>query len=153
LPLATKLAKIAACTLVYLVVFDIVGAVACFVFEFVGVERAGITAAVYYALWFVLGVFCGLLNYNTAGSMAYPKSESDWTRRADAPKTGLLVVAISVFILIGLSVLFFSILWRGGAETDPYVPDSMPLTLTFFAATVAATFLAHHIARPSPKRV
>lgn len=146
--LGTKFVKIAACTIVYLVVFDLVGVVASFVFEV-----ADIGAAPFYALWFVLGVFCGLLNYNTAGGLAYQKSGTDWTDRVDASKTGLLVCAISIFLLSGLSVLFFSVSWRGRAGTDHYVPDSMPLTLTFFAATAAATFLAHNVLRPSPKQV
>lgn len=146
--LAAKLARIAACTMLYLVVFDLVGVAVSFVFEV-----ADIGAAPFYALWFVLGVFCGLLNYNTAGGRAYPKLEGDWTDRDDASKTGLLVCAILLFVLIGLSFLFFSISWRGRVVTDHYVPDSMPLTLTFFAATVAATFLAHNVLRPSPKQV
>ena len=151
--LAAKLAKIAACTLLYLAVFDIAGVVVSFVFEVAGVVSRGISAALFYALWFVLGVFCGLLNYNTAGSFASPKSGTDWTSQVDASQTGLLVCAISILLLIGLSVLFFSIFWSRGPEGDHYVPDSMPLTLTFFVATAAATFLAHHALRPSPKQV
>ena len=151
--LAAKLAKIAGSTILYLVVFDIAGVVVSFVFEVAGAVRRDITAALFYALWFVLGVFCGFLNYNTAGGLASPKSEGDWTNQVDASKTGLLVCAISIFLLIGLSVLFFSIFWSGGGTRDPYVPDSMPLTLTFFAATAAATFLAHNVLRPSPKQV
>jgi hypothetical protein len=149
---AAKLAKIAACTLLYLAVFDIAGAVISFVFEVAGVVNRNISAALFYALWFVLGVFCGLLNYNTAGGFASHKSGADWTDRVDASQTGFLVCAISFLLLAGLSALFFSILWSRGAEGDPYVPDSMPLTLTFFAATAAATFVAHHVLRPSPKQ-
>ena len=134
--------------MLYLVMFDLVGVAVSFVFEV-----ADIGAAPFYALWFVLGVFCGLLNYNTAGGRAYPKSEGDWTDRDDASKTGLLVCAILIFVLIGLSFLFFSISWRGRVVTDHYVPDNMPLTLTFFAATIAATFLAHNVLRPSPKQI
>ena len=151
--LAAKLAKIAACTLLYLAVFDIAGVVVSFVFEVAGVVSRDISAALFYVLWLVLGVFCGLLNYNTAGSFASPKSGTDWTDRVDASQTGLLVCAISMLLLIGLSVLFFSTFWSRGAEGDHYVPDSMPLTLTFFTATAAATFVAHHALRPSPKQV
>ena len=151
--LAAKLAKIAVCTILYLAVFDIAGVVVSFVFEIAGVVNRNISAGLFYALWFVLGVFCGLLNYNTAGGFASPKSEADWTDRADASQTGSLVCAISILCLIGLSVLFFSIFWSRNAEGDHYVPDSMPLTLTFFAATAAGTFLAHNVLRPSPKQV
>jgi hypothetical protein len=150
---AAKLAKIAACTMLYLAVFDIAGVVVSFVFEIAGVVWRDISAGLFYALWFVLGVFCGFLNYNTAGAFASQKSEADWTRRVDASQTGVLVCAISILLLVGLSVLFFSIFWSRGPEGDPYVPDSMPLTLTFFAATAAATFLAHNVLRPSPKQL
>jgi hypothetical protein len=150
---AAKLAKIAACTMLYLAVFDIAGVVASFVLEVAGVVGRGTSAALYYTLWFVLGVLCGLLNYNTAGGFASPKSGTDWTDRVDASPTGRLVCVISILLLIGLSVLFFSIFWSRGVVGDHYVPDSMPLTLTFFAATAAATFLAHHVLRPSPKQV
>jgi hypothetical protein len=153
LSLAAKLAKMAACTIVYLVVFDIVGVVASFVFDFFGVENSGFSAGVFYALWFVLGIFCGLLNYNTARGLAFPKSETAWTDRADASKAGLLICAISIVLLIGLSVLFFWVFWDGGGTEDPYVPDSMPLSLTFFGAVAAATFLAHNVLRPSTKQV
>ena len=151
--MAAKLAKIAACTMLYLAVFDIAGVVLSFVLEVLGAVNRNISAALFYVLWFVLGAFCGLLNYNTAGGLASPKSEADWTNRVDASQTGWLVCAISILLLIGLSVLFFSIFWSRGAEGDHYVPDSMPLTLTFFAATAAATFLAHNVLRPSPKQV
>jgi hypothetical protein len=153
LSLAAKLAKIAACTMLYLAVFDIAGVVVSFVFDVAGVVSRNISAGLFYALWFVLGVFCGLLNYNTAGGIASPKSEADWTNRADASQTGWLVCAISLLLLIGFSILFFSIFWSRSAEGDHYVPDSMPLTLTFFSATAAATFLAHNALRPSPKQV
>jgi heme/copper-type cytochrome/quinol oxidase subunit 1 len=151
--MAAKLAKIAVCTIVYLAAFDIAGVVASFVFEVAGVVMRGVSGALFYALWFVLGVFCGLLNYNTAGGLASPKSEADWTSRADATQTGLLVCAISTLLLIGLSVFFFSIFWDRRAEGDHYVPDSMPLTLTFFIAAGAATFVAHNFLRPAPKQV
>lgn len=148
-----KLAKIAACTIVYLVVFDIAGVVVSFVFDVLGVVSRNVSAGAFYALWFVLGVFCGLLNYNTAGGLAYPKSEVDWTNQADASRTGWLVCAISILLIVGLSVLLFPIFWRGSVADDPYVPDSMPLTLTFFTAMVMATLLAHKVLRPSPKQV
>jgi len=126
--------------------------VASFVFEVLGVVSRNVSSALFYVLWFVLGVFCGLLNYNTAGGLASPKSEVDWTNRADASRTGLLVCGIAILIITGLSFLFFRIVWSGGAEGDYYVPDSMPLSLTFFAATAGATLLAHTVLRPTPKQ-
>lgn len=151
--LAAKLAKITVCTVVYLVVSVIAGAVASFVLDVLGVVSPDVSAAAFYALWFVLGVFCGLLNYNTAGRLAYPKSKIDWTNQSDASKTGWLVCAISLLLLVGLSVLFFPIFWRDSISDHPYVPTSMSLTLTFFTAIVIATFLAQTVFRPSPKQV
>lgn len=153
MPRVAKLAKIAACTLLYLAVFDIAGVAASFVFEVAGVASFAVSAGLFYALWFVLGVFCGFLNYQTAGGRADLKSEGDWTNRVDASKTGLLVCGVAMFLLIGLSALFLRAFWSAGAGGDPYVPDSMPLTLTFFGAIAAATCLAHNVLRPAPKQV
>ena len=112
-----------------------------------------VSTALFYVLWFVLGIFCGLLNYNTARGLASPKSEVDWTNREDASKTGWLVCGVAILILTGLSFLFFRIVWSGGAEGDHYVPDGMPLSLTFFAASAGATLLAHTVLRPTAKQV
>jgi len=48
--------------------------------------------------------------------------------------------------------LFYLALWKNGAEQSYFVPDGVPVTLTFFAAIAAATLLAHNALRPAPKQ-
>ena len=148
-----KLAKIAISTLVYLVAFDLIGVVASFVFDVLGaLPLRGSSTALFYAIWFVLGVFCGILSYQTGGSMYFPKSEGDWTTREDAGKAGLVVVLITSGILVTLSVAFYLIFWRGSWESSVFVPDSGPLTLTFFGTVLASVIFAHRSLRPVPKK-
>ena len=155
------LAKIVACTLAYLIVVDIVGAVLSLFFEIV--PLLGVSAALFYAIWFVAGVFCGLLSYNSAGELAYPKQEGsgaddahaieEWTSRADAGRTGLLVISATATILVALSFLFRRLWWQYGNGSSNYVPDSEPLTLMFFATILASVIFAHTSLRPKPKKV
>lgn len=134
--LAGKISQIVGCTLAYLAVFDIAGVVVSLVFDIS--PSPSVSGAAYYALWLVLGVFCGLFNYGTAYG-------------DDPQKTGRVVCATVTILLSALSVLFFVILWNGGSIDDSYVPDNMPLTLTFFVAVTAGTFLGHNAFQPAAK--
>ncbi len=71
-------------TLVYLVLFDIGGVVASLFYELTGLSSVGL----FYLLWFVAGVFCGLMNYASVGEFASSDSKGDWTRCEDATETG-----------------------------------------------------------------
>src|SRR5262249_40361185 len=101
----------------------------------------------YYAVWLVLGIFCGLLNYGTA-------------YRDDAKKMGRAVCATVTTLLTALSVLFFLIFWNGGSLGASYLAENITLRVTvflavpggaFFVAVRACTFLAHKAFQPGPK--
>ena len=97
---------------------------------------------VYYALWFVLAVFCGMLSYSTAADIASPQTPEN------ASKAGLLAIFATVVILATVSVGSYLIWWRYGSEDSSFVPDSEPLSVTFFVTVLASTLLAHKTLRP-----
>src|SRR5580698_8355378 len=150
LSVAQKFGKVLACMVVSLVVFDIAGVVVCFFFDVLPLRDT--STALSYAVWFVLGAFCGLLGYNGGGSCASPNSEGDWTSRDDASKTGLLVILTTLVILPTLSIVFYRLMWQYHPESSSFVPDSEPLTLTFFVAVFAAEVFAHRTLLPEPKK-
>jgi hypothetical protein len=151
LSIAQKLGKILACIVICLVVFDIVGVVVCFFFDVMPLRDT--SRALSYAVWFVLGVFCGLFGYNGGGSCASPDSEGDWTSHKDADKTGLLVIVTTLAILVTLSFVCYRLMWQYHLESSSFVPDSEPLTLTFFVAVFAAQVFAHTALLPEPKKI
>ncbi len=141
-----------ASTLVFLIVFDLIGVAMCFFFE-VFVSSRQTSAALYYTIWFVLGVFCGMLSYSTSGSIASQQPEGDWTTRTDAGGTGVLVILTTAVVLAALSILFYRLTWRlSNLAESYYVPDSEALTLTFFVTILASAIFTHRISRPEPKK-
>lgn len=135
---------------VSLVVFDLVGVVVCFFFDVMPLRDS--STALSYAIWFVLGSFCGLFGYNAGGSSASPASEGDWTNRDDARKTGLLVILATLVILLTLSIVCYRLMWQYHPESSSFAPDSGPLTLTFFVAVFAAQVFAHTTLLPEPEK-
>jgi hypothetical protein len=145
---AKSFGKIVLATLLYLIVFDVVGVAACFFFDVVPLR--GTSTALFYTIWAVLGIFCGMLSYNTGGGLASPKSTQDWSTREESGKAGLLVILAMSFVLAMLSITFYSLLWRYHPEPSFFVPDSAPPTLTFFVAVLAAAIFAHKSLRSPP---
>jgi hypothetical protein len=141
-----------ASSLAYLAVFDLIGVAMCFFFDVMAPFVRGTSTALFYAIWLVLGIFCGILSYDTSGSFASPDSKGDWKNRADASKTGLLVILMSSVILAALSISFYLLLWRRQPASSVYVPDSASLTLTFFVAVLASVIFAHRSLGPEPKK-
>ncbi len=150
LSVAQTLGKILACIAVCLVGFDIAGVALCFFFDVMPLRAS--STALSYAIWFVLGVFCGLFCYNGGGSCASTGGEGDWTSHKDAAKTGLLIIPVTVAVLVTLSVVFYRLMWRYHPESSSFVPDSEPLTLTFFVAVFAAVVFAHTALLPEPEK-
>jgi amino acid transporter len=145
-----KVAKITVSTLLYLFVSILLGwhIVEHYIYDY---------KALYYAMWLSFGVLCGLFSYNTGGKIAAGKPETgpaanqtksmDWTKRKDSHRIGLLVLGIVAVILAALSVLFLVLGWGSGADLSGYVqvPESRPLSITFFASVLAGSLYAHYI--------
>jgi hypothetical protein len=150
--LALKFGKIVVTTLAVLVASDVVGVAMCFFCE-VFLSSRQTSTALYYAIWFVVGVFCGLISYMTSGGLVSPETKGDWTNLADAGKTGILVILTTAAVLTALSILFYRLTWRLPNLADSYyVPDSESLTLTFFVTILASVIFTHKTMRPEPAK-
>ena len=144
------MAAVAGVLLLYLVVFDVAVVAISFLLDIAPVRHK--STPLFYAIWFVAGVFCGFLVYLTAGGILSSDSSDDWTDREDAGLTGVLVILCTSVVLATLSILSYVFLWRGSTNSSYYVPDNAPLTLTFFVALLASTVLAHRTLRTDPKK-
>lgn len=125
--------------MLYVAGFGLIGGIASFLFEVIGdLSMEGFDAVVFYVLWCVLGIFCGLLGYDAGGKSASPDSVGDWTGREDAWKTGLVVVPTESVLLLALFVPCY--LWASG---------SLSLTLTFFVTVFVSIMFGHFKLRPT----
>jgi hypothetical protein len=137
---AGRLAGTAGVFLLYVVAFGLIGGIVSFVFEVIGdVSMEGFDAVIFYVLWCVLGIFCGLLGYDAGGKFASPGSVGDWTGREDAGKTGLVVVLTESVLLLALFVPCY--LWASGR------------LLTFFVTVFVSIMFGHFKLRPKPALV
>jgi hypothetical protein len=127
------LAQSALITLLYLAVFDVVGVLASLIFDVLPLRA--VSTALFYAIWFVLGVFCGVLSYSSAVS-----GRAAW-----------LVIATTALVLVALTWACTALLWQASIEASHFVPDNVPLTLVFFGATFGGTIIGHLALRPDPK--
>jgi hypothetical protein len=138
--IARKLAGIAGVFLLYVAAFGLIGGIVSFLFEAIGdLSMEGFDAVIFYVLWCVLGIFCGLLGYDAGGKFASPGSVGDWTGREDAGKTGLVVMLTESVLLFALFVPCY--LWVSG---------SLSLTLTFFVTVFVSIMFGHFKLRPKP---
>lgn len=153
--------KVLVVLLGYLIVADIIGVVVCTVFDIAPLRyKSGLLA---YAIWFVLGVFTGLLAYNMAGAWASPapeqeqpekpeKPEQDWTTRPDAMRIGSRVLWTSIVILAALGAFFHWLYWSRGVAGEYFVPDSAPHTILFFASVVGGMLVGRLALMPGPAK-
>lgn len=130
----------------YLVALDIVGVIACVLFDVVPLR--GSSAALPYAIWFVLGVFAGFLAFATAGDWASEKGEQDWMARPGGMAVGNRVLVSSLVVLIGLSAFFWWLYWSRGVAGEYFVPDSMPHTIVYFVFALGAMLVGRATLRP-----
>ena len=138
MPIARKLARIAGVFVVYVAGFWLIGEIVSFAFEAIwDLSMEGFDAVIYYVLWCVLGVFCGLLSYDGGGKLASPSSPGDWTGRKDAGKTGAIVVLTESVLLLALFLSCY--LW---------VSSSRSLILTFFVTVFVSIMFGHFTLRP-----
>lgn len=149
------LLRIAGSTLLYLVMFDLIGVGACLVFDVAGVlplQIGATSTALYYTLWMVLGIFCGLLSYDRGGRTGSGAGPGEWTNREGAGRVGVLVVSIECVMMAAVSILCYLFLWRDNMAPSSFVPDNVRLTVAFFVAILAAVVFAHAWLRPNLRK-
>jgi len=140
--------KTAIAYLVCLALGDVVGVVACTIFDIAPIR--GSSAALPYAIWFVLGVFVGLIAAFAAGTWIAGRDDKwDEGPRAGPIATGIFLSALAVSI--ALCVLFWTLYWAKGVEGEYYVPDSMPHSLTYLIAALIGLWLVRLVSKPQPK--
>jgi len=144
-----NLLKIIVTVIVSLIVFDVAGVVVSLIFD-ISPFRA-VSSPLFYVIWFVDGVFCGLFTYNWAGMMVSRNGDEDWMEKSDADSMGRLVLICTAGVLLGLIVLFYWILWKGSVEQNYFVPDNMVLTIEFFITLMISMIFGNNLFRPSAK--
>jgi hypothetical protein len=142
--LARKLGITVGCTLACLVAADLVGVAASFFCDTFLSDRRSSTA-LFYAIWFVDGVFCGLFSYFTCDGMISKD-------KANEGQSGLLIILTTAILLAALSLLFYRLNWRYGGGDGVYVPDNEAITLTFFVTVLASVIFTFRTMRPEPKK-
>jgi len=136
-------------TLLFLVGFDLIGVVVSFLLDVTPVR--GKSGLAFYAIWLVLGVFCGLLNYNAAGARFFPDEKKDWTNNPDSGRVGVPIIGATALVLAVLFAVCYFTMWGSNVEpADYFVPDHMGLTITYFVAILGSTILGHTALRPKP---
>lgn len=127
---------------------DVVGVVACTIFDVAPIR--GYSAALPFAIWFVLGVFAGLFALFGAGSWISGKGETwDSGPEGAALSTRILLCAVAVAAAIG--TFFWWLYWSRGVAGDYYVPDSGPHTITYLVGALGGMWVGRLALKPSPK--
>jgi hypothetical protein len=142
--LGLRLLKIVIYAILLVIVSDIAGAVVCTVLDLV--FPLFTSQVLFYTLWIVLGFFTGLFIHGISGAGASPGSDSNWSDRPDAVRTGTLVCAATLPVLVGLAWAC----WRlDGSGDSMYVPDNPALSITYFIAiSIGVGFAQLMIAQP-----
>lgn len=122
---------------------DLVGVAVSFVLDVY--PARGKTAVAFWAIWFVLAVFCGLLHYMSAGERLSGEKSLDWTKRPNAGAIGRTVLAGTTLQICTVAMLGYAVFWRFGSEGSYYVPDNMALSLFFLGTVLAATIFSHQL--------
>jgi hypothetical protein len=149
LSILAQFGKVVALALIYLVAFDVVGVIVSLVLDVVPVR--GKSGLLFYTIWSVLGVFCGMITYNGAGDAVCEAGAGDWTSRPDASRAGRVVLVALTFLFAAIGIASYFIWWQRGVEWMYFVPDNMSLTMVFFGTIVASAIFAHTVLRPTTK--
>ena len=129
-----------------LVAADIGGAIVVTIIDILPLKFA--SAALGYAIWLVIGAFCGLFAYNIAGAWASPKGDGDWTGRPGAGRIGLGVLIIGALVVAAVAWLAYAMVWSQGVAGEDYVPDSAPHSIVFLVAVLGAAVMARFFLMP-----
>lgn len=140
--------KTALAFLVCLALGDLVGVVACTIFDIAPIR--GNSAALPYAIWFVLGVFVGFITAFAAGTWIAGKDDKwDEGPRAAGIATSIFLSALAVSVV--LCVLLWKLYWSQGVEGEYYVPDSQSHSLTYLVAALGGIWLVRLVSKPQAK--
>lgn len=140
--------KTALVFIVCLAIGDVVGVVACTIFDIAPIR--GNSAALPYAIWFVIGVFAGFIALFGAGSWISGKGENwDSGPGAASLTTGIFLSALVTAIAAG--ALFWWLEWSRGVDGEYYVPDSAPHTIVYLVSALGAIWIGRAALKPSPK--
>lgn len=126
---------------------DLVGVIACTVLDIAPIR--GWSAALPYAIWFVVGVFAGLIAAHGAGVWISGKDEWDNGPGARRLIAGIFLSALAVSV--ALCVFFRTLWWSRGVDGDYYVPDSQSHTITYLVAALGGMWLVWLVSKPSAK--
>jgi hypothetical protein len=140
--------KTAIVFLVCLIIGDVVGVVACTIFDIAPIR--GNSAALPYAIWFVLGVFVGFIVSFGAGSWITGKGEK-WDEGPEAPALTLSIFLSALAVALAIGAFFWWLYWSRGVEGEYYVPDSGPHTITYLVSALGAMWVLRLALKPSPK--
>lgn len=143
---AAALVKAILAIVSYVVVSVIAGVVACSIFDILPLR--GISVPLFYTVWLVAGVFCGLLGYNSAGGILSPKTDQDWSASAGSGKYGLAVIVLAGIVVAALWIVCVKFAWTGAGADDHYVPDNQAMSITYFVGMLGAMIGGHAFLRP-----
>ena len=140
--------KTAVAFIVCLALGDVVGVVACTIFDISMIR--GNSAALPYAIWFVLGVFAGLFAMGGAGVWISDKGEK-WDSGSEGAALATGIFLSGLVVAVAIAVFFWWLYWSRGVAGEYYVPDSGPHTITYLLAALGGMWLGRLALKPSPK--
>ena len=134
--------------LLCLAIGDVVGVVACTIFDIAPIR--GGSAALPYAIWFVLGVFVGFIALFGAGAWLSGKGEN-WSDGPDGTALATRIFLSALVISLAVGAFFWWLYWSRGVAGEYHVPDSGPHTIVYLVSALGAMWLGRVAQRPSPK--
>ncbi len=140
-------AKSVAVLLLCLIVADVIGVIVCTLLDIAPIRAK--SALLPYAIWLVLGIFCGLSAYQGAGAWIFLDRDGEWTSHREAFRAGNVIVATGAVMLAALLFLFRHLYWLGGVDGEYYVPDSAPHSILFGLSVLAAMTGGHFLLLPN----
>lgn len=130
-----------------LIAASVVGAIVCTLFDIAPIRAK--SALLPYAIWFVLGIFCGLSAYQGAGAWVLADREGEWTDHGEAFPVGNVIVISGAAMLAMLLLLFRQLYWTAGVAGEYYVPDSASHSVLFALGVLGAMAGAHFLLLPT----
>ena len=134
--------------LLCLAIGDVVGVVACTIFDIAPIR--GGSAALPYAIWFVLGVFVGFIALFGSGAWLSGEGEN-WSDGPDGTALATRIFLSALVISLAVGAFFWWLYWSRGVAGEYYVPDSGPHTIVYLVSALGAMWLGRVAQRPSPK--